>query len=84
MDELAVYTLQLQPHPRKKRWKVVAGRRQTPALYLGSAWPGGHSGNPGLCSGSRRSSGREGKQGVNRLTALQHSSEDGRQADGGL
>ena len=52
MDELAVYTLQLQPHPQARKMEGYCGEgEQTPALYLGPAWPGGHGGNPGLCSG---------------------------------
>ena len=52
MDELAVYTLQLQPHPPARKMEGCCREgEQTPALYLGSAWPDGHSGNTGLCSG---------------------------------
>ena len=52
MDELAVYTLQLQPHPPARKMEGCCREgEQTPALYLGPAWPGGHGGNPGLCSG---------------------------------
>lgn len=85
MDELAVYTLQLQPHPPARKMEGCCREgEQTPALYLGSAWPWWAQWQSRLVlrGADGPVGGRE--AGVNRLTALQHSSEDGRQADGGL
>ena len=63
MDELAVNTLQSPASPSSSRDGGLLGEgvgKQASTLYLGSAWPGGHRGDPGLCSGSPQSSGREG------------------------
>lgn len=67
-----------------EKWKVVAGRGTDTRLVSGPclAWWARWQSRLVLRGANSPVGGRE--AGVNRLTALQHSDEDGRQVNGGL